>query len=67
MDTVEKLNCKRLANLLATIDLMEFGIMLMRQNIKRRLPNADNAIIERELQRWLIEQPSNFEPRLDIE
>lgn len=46
----------------ATLDMMEFGIELMRQNIRRALPNASSSEIERELKRWLIEQPKVFIP-----
>lgn len=67
MDTRENTNQKRIDNLFATIELMEFGIMLMRQNIRRQLPSASEATINRELQRWLIEQPSNFIPQDNIQ
>lgn len=46
--------------LLAALDLMEFSIELMRQNIARELPDAPPEKIEEELARWLIEQPSPF-------
>lgn len=64
---MDNLNKQRIANLLVTVDLMEFSITLMRQNIARRLPNAKNAIIERELKRWLIEQPQDFIASSDLE
>ena len=46
--------------LLATVDLMEFGVDLMRQNIARKLPGATPQKIESELQRWLMDQPARF-------
>ncbi len=49
-----------IANFLAAIDLMDFSIALMRQNIARRLPGALDEEIDRELRRWLIEQPDCF-------
>ena len=58
---------QRIANLLAAVDLMEFAIMLMRQNIVRHLPEAGGAIIEGELKRWLIEQPRYFVPCVNAE
>lgn len=48
------------ASLLAGLELMEFSILLMRQNIVRRLANASPARIEAELRRWLLEQPERF-------
>ena len=55
------------ANLLASIDLMEFGVSLMRQNIARRLPNARPEQVDRELARWLIDQPKYFIPTIPAE
>ena len=48
--------------LLAALDLMEFAIELMRQNLIRKLPKASPMIIESELNRWLMQQPNKFVP-----
>ena len=48
--------------LLEALDLMEFGIELMRQNIVRALPGASKELIDSELNRWLMEQPAQFIP-----
>jgi hypothetical protein len=48
--------------LLATLDLMEFGIAVMRQTIVRRFPDASNEEIVAELNRWLLDQPHCFLP-----
>jgi hypothetical protein len=46
--------------LLAAIDLMEFGIDLMRQNFRRRHPQASEEEIEMMLQSWLSEEPAGL-------
>jgi hypothetical protein len=46
--------------LVAALELMEFGILLMRQNIKRSLPSAPETHVDAELRRWLIDQPPRF-------
>jgi hypothetical protein len=40
-----------------TLDLFQTGVDLMRQNLRRRHPNADEHEIERLLQAWLLERP----------
>lgn len=54
---MKKLSRANVLNFYATIDLMEFGIALMRQNISRSLPGATQETLDRELQCWLSEQP----------
>jgi hypothetical protein len=41
----------------ATLDLFQTGVDLMRQNLRRRHPDADEHEIERRLQAWLLERP----------
>jgi hypothetical protein len=48
--------------LLEALELMEFGVALMRQNIRRQLPLASECKVEAELRRWLIDQPAQFRP-----
>lgn len=60
---LDRKNAMRIS-LLAAVDLMEFGMRLMRQNIARKLPTADPSHIDSELNRWLFEQPVNFIPRM---
>jgi len=50
-----------IAWLLDAIDLMESGIQLMRQNVVRRWPNASPGQVDAELERWLFEQPVDFD------
>ena len=59
---MDSINQQRVSNLLGALDLMDFSIELMRQNISRALPDAPSSVIERELQRWLIDQPEVFIP-----
>jgi hypothetical protein len=40
-----------------TLDLFEAGIDLMRQNLRRRHPEAPDDEIDRLLQRWLLDRP----------
>ena len=40
-----------------TLDLFEAGVDLMRQNLRRRFPQADEAEIDRRLDQWLHERP----------
>jgi hypothetical protein len=40
-----------------TLDLFKAGVDLMRQNLRRRDPTADEAEIDRRLDRWLHERP----------
>jgi len=63
MNRAGKTDKQLISNLLEAVDLMEFGIALMRQNIARRLPNASSAHVDDELERWLIEQPTTFLPQ----
>jgi hypothetical protein len=41
----------------ATLDLFQTGVDVMRQNLRRRHPEATEQEIERRLQAWLIERP----------
>ena len=40
-----------------TLDLFQTGFELMRQNLRRRHPEAADEDIERLLQVWLLERP----------
>jgi hypothetical protein len=40
-----------------TFDLHEAGVQMMRQNLRRRLPGAQDAEIEARLSAWLHERP----------
>ncbi len=51
---------KSIKKLLSVVDLMEFSIRMMRQNIVRALPGAGQDIIDAELRRWIFEQPVHF-------
>jgi hypothetical protein len=39
------------------LDLFDAGVNLMRQNLRRKRPQADDQEIERLLQAWLRERP----------
>jgi hypothetical protein len=41
----------------ATLDLFQTGLDLMRQNLRRRYPDAADDDIERLLHEWLRERP----------
>jgi hypothetical protein len=41
----------------ATLDLFHTGLDLMRQNLRRRHPDAADEDIERRLHEWLLERP----------
>jgi|CXWL01.1.fsa_nt_gi hypothetical protein len=41
----------------ATLDLFETGVAIMRQNLRRRDPQATDDEIDRRLQEWLWERP----------
>jgi len=41
----------------ATLDLHETGVALMRQNLRRADPAADEQTIDGRLQAWLMERP----------
>lgn len=41
----------------STVDLFETGLDLMRQNLRRRHPDASDQEIERRLQHWLHARP----------
>jgi Rv0078B-related antitoxin len=41
----------------ATLDLFATGLDLMRQNLRRSHPEADDQEIERRLQEWLTQRP----------
>ncbi len=40
-----------------TFDLHEAGVQMMRQNLRRRLPGAQDVEIEARLAAWLHERP----------
>ena len=40
-----------------TLDLFQLGLDLMRQNLRRRHPEANDEVIERLLDTWLRERP----------
>jgi hypothetical protein len=40
-----------------TLDLFDAGVQLMRQNLRRRNPEADDQTINRQLVSWLRERP----------
>jgi hypothetical protein len=40
-----------------TLDLFQSGVDLMRQNLRRRHPDAGEQDIERLLHEWLLERP----------
>ena len=40
-----------------TLDLIDTGIDLMRQNLRRTDPDADHEEIERRLRAWIRERP----------
>jgi hypothetical protein len=40
----------------ATLDLFETGVDLMRQNLRRRHPDASEAGIDRRLRDWLLDR-----------
>lgn len=39
------------------VDLHLFGVALMRQNLRRRNPDADEAAIDEALSQWLVTRP----------
>ena len=41
----------------ATLDLFEAGVDLMRQNLRRRHPEANDEAIEELLHEWLLDRP----------
>ncbi|HUE87061.1 MAG TPA: hypothetical protein VMO26_13380 [Vicinamibacterales bacterium] len=45
------------AAFVATLDLFQTGIDLMRQNLRRRDPDASDEEIARRLNQWLRERP----------
>lgn len=40
------------------LDLVESGESIMRQNLRRKFPNADEADIERRLHSWRLSRPA---------
>ncbi len=54
-------NSEMRSRLFAALDLMDFGIRMMRQNIVRQLPGASPELIEAEYRRWMFEQPADFQ------
>lgn len=40
-----------------TLDFFQTGVDLMRQNLRRRYPDAQEHEIDRLLQEWLLERP----------
>jgi len=45
------------SSLAVTLDLYETGVALMRQNLRRQFPDADDRDIDRRLQEWLRRRP----------
>jgi hypothetical protein len=45
------------ASLQAALDLFETGLQLMRQNLRRRYPDADDEAIDRLVDEWLLDRP----------
>ena len=41
----------------ATLDLIQVGVSLMRQNIRRRHPGLDDETVEERLREWLWRHP----------
>ena len=41
----------------ATLDLIQVGVSLMRQNIRRRHPGLDDGAVEERLREWLWRHP----------
>lgn len=39
------------------LDLHDFGVVMMRQNLRRRYPNVNDKDIETKLLEWLRERP----------
>jgi hypothetical protein len=56
-DGAVKLAPDAAARLMQALDLQEAGLLLMRENLARRLPDASEAEITRAFQQWLDEQP----------
>jgi hypothetical protein len=44
-------------SLAITFDLHETGLAIMRQNLRREFPDADDTDIDRRLQNWLRRRP----------
>ena len=44
-------------SLAVALDLFETGVALMRQNLRRQFPDADDQDIDRRLQDWLRHRP----------
>lgn len=44
-------------NFRATLDLIQVGVSLMRQNIRRRHPGLDDGAVEEHLREWLWRHP----------
>jgi hypothetical protein len=40
-----------------TLDLFQTGVDLMRQNLRRRYPEASDEHLERLLRQWLLDRP----------
>lgn len=51
---------EKAVRLRAALELMSVGNELMRQTIRRHLPEASPERVESELRRWLIDQPQDF-------
>jgi hypothetical protein len=54
---VAALGERALRNLRIAFDLHEAGVALMRQNLRRRFPEADEGEIDARLAAWLHERP----------
>ena len=48
-----------LARMRVTFDLYQTAVDMMRQNLRRRHPDASEAEIARRMQEWMLEQPED--------
>ena len=47
-----------------TLDLFDTGVDLMRQNLRRRHPEASDDLIEEFLHKWLLDRPGDCPGRV---
>jgi hypothetical protein len=52
------------ARLHAAFEMHDEGVALMRQNLRRRMPDADEATIARALNAWLGDRPPDAPGRI---
>jgi hypothetical protein len=52
------------ARLHAALAMYDEGVALMRQNLRRRMPDADEAAIDRALSKWLDDRPGDAPGRV---